>query len=327
MKTITTLASFALAVATANSTLRADTFGTTGNQFSIDFVTVGNAGNTYDAGAGGGIYSEPYGGVSYIYRVGTYEVSQDAITTATASGLLNVTAGAWTGNQPAADISWYETAAFVNFLNTSTGHQAAYDLTFSGSWSMNLWSSAQAWQTGGENLYRHKDAYYFLPSEDEWYKAAYHKNDGVTTNYWDYPTGSNSPPDGIDSPGDPAYEAVLNDGFNQGHPNAVASAGSASSAYGTYGQGGNVWEWTESASNGLNNSSVDDRAYRAGDWSDTEEKLRASYRHDSVPTVSSDVIGFRVASVPEPTTALLLLSSAVLFVLRRRRQTQNDRDG
>lgn len=41
---------------------------------------------------------------------------------------------------------------------------------------------------------RHKDAYYFLPSEDEWNKAAYHQNDGVTANYWDYATGSNSIP-------------------------------------------------------------------------------------------------------------------------------------
>lgn len=29
------------------------------------------------------------------------------------------------------------------------------------------------------NLYRHKKAVYFLPSDDEWDKAAYHKNDGV----------------------------------------------------------------------------------------------------------------------------------------------------
>ncbi len=33
-----------------------------------------------------------------------------------------------------------------------------------------------------------------LPSEDEWYKAAYHYNDGVTGNYYDYPTSSDSVP-------------------------------------------------------------------------------------------------------------------------------------
>lgn len=105
----------------------------------------------------------------YDYRISTYDISQDAINKAAASGMANVTAGAWTGNQPAVDISWYEAAADVNWLNTSTGKQAAYDLAWTGSaWSINLWSSAQAWQVGGENLYRNKDAYYLLPSENEW---------------------------------------------------------------------------------------------------------------------------------------------------------------
>ena len=101
---------------------QADTFGTSGNEFTIDFVNIGNAGNAAD--------TTGYGAVPYEYRVGTYEITQDAISKATASGMANVTAGAWTGNQPAATISWYEAAAFVNWLNTITGNQAAYNLTF-----------------------------------------------------------------------------------------------------------------------------------------------------------------------------------------------------
>ncbi|MFM7374218.1 MAG: SUMF1/EgtB/PvdO family nonheme iron enzyme, partial [Chthoniobacterales bacterium] len=159
---------------------QADTFGSGSNAFTIDFVSIGNAGNAADTNS--------YGAVPYQYRVGTYEITQDAITKATASGMANVTAGPWTGNQPAANISWYEAAAFVNWLNTSTGKQAAYNLTFSGSWSMTLWSSGNAWQAGGENLYRNKDAFYFLPSENEWYKAAYYNPGG--TNYSVYPTAS-----------------------------------------------------------------------------------------------------------------------------------------
>src|SRR4029079_10966402 len=133
---------------------------------------------------------------------------QDWITKATADGLLNVTADAWSGMQPAANMTWYEAAAFVNWLNTSTGHQAAYQLNANAT-ALTLWSSAQAWQAGGENLYRHKDAYYFLPSEDEWYKAAYHKSDGLTANYWDYATGSNSIPTAV-SGGTDSGTAVFN---------------------------------------------------------------------------------------------------------------------
>jgi hypothetical protein len=42
---------------------RGDSFGSGANTFTIDFVNIGNAGNADDAGAGGGLYSSPYGGV------------------------------------------------------------------------------------------------------------------------------------------------------------------------------------------------------------------------------------------------------------------------
>ena len=119
MKPMKQMAAVALGLALGmmtNGTALADTFGTGANIFTIDFVNVGNAGNADDAGAGGGNYSSPYGGVAYDFRIGTYEISQDAITKATASGMTNVTAGAWTGSQPAANMTWYEAAAFVNWL-------------------------------------------------------------------------------------------------------------------------------------------------------------------------------------------------------------------
>ena len=47
---------------------RADTFGSGANIFTIGFMNVGHAGNADDAGAGGGIDSAPFGGVSYNYR-------------------------------------------------------------------------------------------------------------------------------------------------------------------------------------------------------------------------------------------------------------------
>jgi hypothetical protein len=56
-------------------TARADVFGSGGDAFTLEFVTIGNAGNADDAGAGGGSYSTPYGGVSYGYRMGTFEIS------------------------------------------------------------------------------------------------------------------------------------------------------------------------------------------------------------------------------------------------------------
>ena len=309
MKKSTRLAAVLLTAFTLNiqPAAQADTFGTSGNEFTIDFVGIGNTGNAAD--------TTSFGAVPYEYRVGTYEITQDAITKATASGMSNVTARPWTGNQPAANITWYEAAAFVNFLNTNSGKTAAYDLTFSsGSWSMALWSSEQAWTAGGTNLYRNKDAFYFLPSENEWYKAAYYNPAG--TNYFLYPTGSDTAPTAVAS-GTNAGTAVYNNAASV--PAIVASAGGLS-PYGTMGQGGNVWEWNESALDGTNSSSSENRAQRGGRWSGPEFGLSSSGQNGNDPTFESDTIGFRVASVPEPSTYVLVLMGAGALYLWKRRK-------
>lgn len=281
-------------------------FGTGTNTFDINLVNIGNAGNAADTSG--------YGAVPYEYRMSVYEISQDAITKAMASGMSNVTAGAWTGNQPAASINWYEAAAFVNWLNTSQGYQAAYDLTFTTSWSMTLWSSADAWQLGGENLYRHKDAFYFLPSENEWYKAAYYNPDG--SNYFLYPTASDTAPTAVAS-GTNAGMAVYG---NVASVPAIVDIAGGLSPYGTMGQGGNVREWTESAFDGTNNLASAVRAVRGGDWLDTESALRPEGQFGYVPSNEGDGVGFRVASVPEPSAyALVLLGAGALYVWKRRK--------
>jgi len=309
MKPMKQMAAGALGLALGmmtNGTALADTFGTGANTFTIDFVGIGNTSNEAD--------TTNYGAVPYAYRVGTYEISQDAITKATASGMANVTAGAWSGTQPAASISWYEAAAFVNWLNTSRSRQRAYDLTYSGGWSMNLWSSDQAWEAGGVNLYRHKDAFYFLPSENEWYKAAYYNPGG--SNYFLYPTASDIEPTPVasgTSPGTAVYKNITDT-----QPAIVDSAGGLS-PYGTMGQGGNVVEWTESAYGGANNSSSEDRTIRGGDWNSSEFDLLSVLRSNVGPSGEGTGLGFRVASVPEPSTAFMILIPVGAWLLRRRR--------
>ena len=295
------LAAFTLNIQPA---AQADMFGTSGNEFTIDFVDIGNTGNTAD--------TTSYGAVPYEYRASIYEISQNAITKATASGMSNVTAGAWSNNQPAANISWYAAAAFVNFLNTNSGKTAAYNLSFTTNWSMDLWSSEQAWTAGGTNLYRNKDAYYFLPSENEWYKAAYYNAAG--TNYFLYPTASSGVPTAVASGTNPET-AVYNNAASV--PAIVASAGGLS-PYGTMGQGGNIFEWNESAFDGTNSSASENRALRGGSWINVESRLRSSRRFDDGPSLEDFNIGFRVASVPEPSTAVLVLMAGGAWLLRKR---------
>ena len=293
----------------------ADTFGTGSNQFTLDFTSIGNAGNAADPLTG-------YGSVGYNYRIGTYDISQNQIDAATASGLQNVIAGRWSGDQPAANMTWYESAAFVNWLNTSKGFQPAYNLTWSGStWSMALWTVSDSGYNSN-NLYRNSLAKYFLPSENEFYKAAYGKSDGSA--YYLYPTASNSAPTAVSS-GTAAGTAVYNQSFGQG-PALVYQAGGASS-YGSMGQGGNVYQWEESSFSGNNSAPTADRVVRGGNWTTTYLPVLQSSssfsRNNQSPGASFQDIGFRVASVaavPEPSTYALFGLGALALVIAYHRK-------
>ena len=67
---------------------------------------------------------------------------------------------------------WSEAARFVNWLSTSQGYDAAYKFTTGGgNDNIALWTSGDSGYNAA-NPFRNSNAYYFLPSEDEWYKAA-----------------------------------------------------------------------------------------------------------------------------------------------------------
>jgi hypothetical protein len=61
-----------------------------------------------------------------------------------------------------------------------------------------------------------------------------------------------------------------------------------------------------------------DRARRGGDWNDSPFILAASSRRGVSPLLEFNLVGFRVASLPESTTALLLGTALLAFAERRR---------
>src|SRR5690349_21624657 len=143
---------------------RADTFGSGANSFQIDFVTIGSPGNPPDANP------NPAGAVPYAYRIGKYEISEQMIDKANALGGLGITKDARGPDYPATSVTWFEAARFVNWLNTSTGSVPAYKFDAGGNFQ--LWQPLDPGYDA-TNLYRNKLATYFLPSVDEWHKAAY----------------------------------------------------------------------------------------------------------------------------------------------------------
>ena len=120
-----------------------ETFGSGANQFSIDFVQIGNPGNVADVTG----RPNPAGSVAYTYNMGKYEINRDLVDKAKLSGLFGVQmfvfadADRNTGKKPAAGVSWYEAARFVNFLNTISGNTAAYKFDLNGNFQLRAYIS------------------------------------------------------------------------------------------------------------------------------------------------------------------------------------------
>ena len=271
----------------------ADTFGSGGNAFVIDFAEIGDPGNTAD--------DTGYGAVGHVYRIGRYEVSRsmiEAYNSAPDGGpdILMEFSDFDRPTQPATSVSWNEAARFVNWLNTSQGHEPAYKFTSGGANDdIVLWAPLDGSAYDPANRFRNPNAFYYLPSEDEWYKAAYHDPSANSGNggYWDYATGSDTEPTPTAGGTDPGT-AVYGLSFSVGAAD-VTNAGGLS-PNGTMGQAGNVIEWMESDEDSPNNQASDPRSIRDGYWFWTSDRLQSSQRGGNSPDVRTGIQGFRVAS-------------------------------
>ena len=297
------LIALALGYQTASAQLVTESFGSGDNAFTMDFVTIGNPGNAAD--------TTGYGSVAYTYNLGMYEVSRGQIDKANSAGSLGITYTSYssTVNKPGTGISWYEAATYVNWLNTSTGGTAAYKF---------VGGNFQLWSAGDEgynanNLFRNSLAKYVIASSNEWYKGAYGKADGSWSNF---PNGTDIAPTAVAS-GTAANTAVYT--FQSG-PADINNAGGLSS-YGTMGQGGNAFEWNETAFDGSNDTAGESRERRGADWYGFSTSLVASSRYSLDPTIEYDINGFRVASVPEPSSLSLLAIGLGGWAMMRRRRS------
>lgn len=314
-------------VASAQAQTITQTFGSGTNTFSMDFVTIGNPGNAAD--------TTGYGSVGYSYNIGKYEVSVPQINGARANGLQGVRADSqnWnlTPDGPAYGLDWLQAAAFVNWLGTSSGYQAAYKMSYIGgtggsaygrTYSIGVWQPGEAGYDPN-NPFRNSLAVYALASENEWYKAAYfdpNKNSG-TGGYWKYATGSDSAPTPVTS-GTASGTSVYGYTFD-GQLNKAASVSQAGgeSPYGTVGQGGNVGEMLETEFSGANTDVEAARVTRGGANTSSVSEQASDFRW----TIAVDnpdgyaVTGFRIIMVPEPSSLSLLLAGGTLLWGTRKR--------
>lgn len=276
-----------------------------------DFVEVGNIGNQADLTG--------YGAVSYSFKISKYETTVDQYTkflnavattdfyklynTSMNSGAIiqngvsnnrsySVVAGY--SQKPISYVSWFDAARYCNWLHNGAVIGAS---TETGAYTLN----------GATNgiVLKNIGARYWIPTEDEWYKAAYF--DPVAGGYWRYATKSNT-----------ISDSQANLGRSGGNPfTDVGYFNSYASAYGTYDQTGNASEWNDAVI-GINARGARGGAFFGGA---PDPSVR-----DTSYNVSREggELGFRVATIPEPSSfSLFLTVGALLLSVRRKEKLTN----
>ena len=274
----------------------------------VAMVTVGNPGNAADARAGTDSFGgATYGAVAYSYKIGTYDVTvaqytaflnavaatdtyelydaQMALDTDYTGNISLITrfgsSGSYTyavagsmGNRPIVFVSWFDCARFSNWISngqpsgaqiSTTTENGAYTLNGATS-DNNVAQNATNPNTGLAPTHR-------LPTENEWYKAAYYSpNYGGTGvgGYYVYATKSNSQPGNSAGADYVNHANYSRSDANYGSTNVGAFGGSPS-FYGTFDQSGNVYQWNDldGTAGGINHVGTYYgylRGHRGGDW-------------------------------------------------------------
>jgi formylglycine-generating enzyme required for sulfatase activity len=304
---------------------------------TIDWVAVGNPSNAADTPSTN-CYAANCGSVAYSYFISKYEVTNaqyaefmNAVdaggsntlalynasmdTDATLGGISFVVGNAAGSkyvvkagfeNKPVVYVSFWDALRFANWLNNG---QAAAS-TEIGSYTITAGGIA------ANSITRNSGAITFLTSENEWYKAAYYSPGGT---YFDYPAGSNSAVSCVAPVSDTGNSASCESAV--GALTDVGSYSLSDSPFGTFDQGGNVFEWNEQVVSGGALPPSAYRGIRGGSWPGDGASLAASNRQFDPAENENGFAGFRVASlVPEPGTGVLVMAGLLGLAARRKKR-------
>jgi formylglycine-generating enzyme required for sulfatase activity len=328
---------------------------TAAHAVTIDWVTVGDPGNAGETQTYSGT-AMTFGAVAESFRIMKYEWTNEqyvdflnavdpngtnpnsvysSFMGSDARGGISFTSGNAAGSKYAAKtnmgdkpvnyVNWFDAARVANWLQNGQG---------SGSTETGAYTLGNA--TSGNAPAVNPGALFYVPTEDQWYKAAYYKGSGTNAGYYDYATQSDTDPTavtagstGIGSAGSAGnfanyvYAARWNS--KTGNVTTVGTNGGPS-VYGAFDMSGNVYEW-----NDLTGAAGSFRGLRGGAWDNFPAELSSSVRYEETePSYDLSNIGFRLASslggpsgVPEIDPAgmgsVLALVTGALALRERRR--------
>ncbi len=313
-------------------------------QISMATVPIGDPGNAADPATGAGA-------VNYTYQMGTYNVTVsqyaaflNSVAASDPYGLyktqmgtdLNVagiarsgSSGSYTysvigssGNDPITYVFWSDAARFANWMSNGQPKGAeGPGTTETGSYTLN------GMTTGFDSVTRNANATWVLPTENEWYKAAFYQpasQGGPASSYWSYPTQSNTAPTSHAPPGaanSANYEgtggyAVTGSTTLSSSQNYLTPVGAythSASFFGTYDQGADVGDWNETSYGGIW------RGLSGSAWDSPAWQLASNdiYAFPDLTAVSD--VGFRIAFVPEPSAGILALTALAALGWWRKR--------
>jgi len=311
---------------------------------TIDWVTVGDPGNTADTTGS----PNPAGAVADSFQIMKYEWTNsqytDFLNSVAATDtyfLYNASMGsnALGGITQSGASGSYTYATKTNMGDKPVNFVSWFDAARVSNWLMNGGTSSSSMETGAYTLNNaisgnapavNPGATFYIPTEDQWYKAAYYKGGSTNAGYWTYATQSDTVPTavtadstGIGSSGSTGnfanYDRAAGWNGQNGNVTTVGTNGGAS-AYGAFDMSGNLVEW-----NDLTGSAGSSRGLRGGDWYGTASDLSSSGRFTTDPSGEDDFVGFRLASpvaVPEPSTWVMGLAGTACVAwrsVRRRR--------
>lgn len=243
-------------------------------------------------------------------------------------------------NRPITHVNWMDAARFANWMSNgqpngpqgpTTTENGAYDLVNVAPFTAPALNTINP-NTGAAPRYR-------IPTENEWYKAAYYRGGGTNTGYWKHATQSDlDPGNAIGSTTNQAnyYAGHVTGSFSvtqtsaeffssqQNYLTNVGAFTGSAGAYGTFDQTGNVWEW-----NDLDGAASGNRGLRGGSWNDGWANMSSAARSSNFFFIEDSFIGFRLAglapsAVPEIDPAgisgILALVGFSLGMLERRRR-------